>query len=278
MSTSESPDHNPIHRSRRPRQRRIAVLAGIVLIVVLLAWIQPLFVLDGCDVVGLAICHQIPERSFDIAGRPLPLCARCTGTFLGALLGFGMIFARRRTRCDDIPPIPVAAVLALFFVAWGADGLNSYLTLLGGNLPHLYEPLNILRVTTGMLVGIALSSLVYPVLSMTVWARTDDQRSIASFKELGILLLIAGLIIVAILSGWTPVRYLASILSTLGVLSMLLLVTTLVVVVVLRRENRATRWRDLWLPAALGLLGTAGIITLMVSLRSYLTNRFGAPF
>ena len=262
MSTPESTDHTSSHRVSRSRRGRVVVLAGIALIVVLLAWIQPHVVLDGCDVVGLAICHQIPARSFEIAGRPLPLCARCTGTFTGALLGFGMIFARRRTRCNDIPPIPVSAVLALFFVAWGLDGLNSYFTLLGDHFPHLYEPHNVLRLTTGMLLGIGLSSLVYPVLSMTLWARTEDQRSIENFKELGILLLIAGLIILAILSGWAPVRYLVSILSTLGVLAMLLLVNTLLALVVLRRENRASRWRDLRLPAALGLLGAAGIIRL----------------
>lgn len=31
-------------------------------------------------------CHQIPERSFFIAGRQFPLCARCTGIFTGILL------------------------------------------------------------------------------------------------------------------------------------------------------------------------------------------------
>jgi hypothetical protein len=113
---------------------------------------------------------------------------------------------------------------------------------------------------------------------MTLWTETKDQRSIENFKELGILLLIAGLLIAAILSGWAPVRYLASVLSTIGVLTMLLLVTTLMSVVVLRRENRATRWRDLWLPALIGLIATAGIIALMVSIRLYLVSKFGLTF
>jgi uncharacterized membrane protein len=277
-STSEPSEHIPVRRRPPMHRGRIVALAGVTLIVVFLAWIQPHAVLDGCDLVGLAICHQIPERSFEIAGRPLPLCARCTGTFLGALLGFSMIVARRRTRCRDIPPIPVSAVLVLSFVAWGVDGLNSYFTLLGGSLPHLYHPHNTLRLITGMGLGVALSSLVYPVLSMTLWIKTKDQRSIENFRELGVVWLIAGLIIVVILSGWGPALYLASVLSTLGVLAMLLLVNTLIAIVVLRRENRATRWSDLWLPAIFGSLGTASIIALMVSLRTYLINRFGMPF
>jgi uncharacterized membrane protein len=39
--------------------------------------------------VGSVICHQLPERSFFLAGSPLPVCARCTGLYLGGLCGIG---------------------------------------------------------------------------------------------------------------------------------------------------------------------------------------------
>jgi len=32
------------------------------------------------------LCHQLPERSFFIAGHPLAVCARCAGIYLGFLL------------------------------------------------------------------------------------------------------------------------------------------------------------------------------------------------
>ena len=38
------------------------------------------------------ICHQNPARSFSLTGIPLPVCARCTFTYLGWLGGL-MIFA-----------------------------------------------------------------------------------------------------------------------------------------------------------------------------------------
>lgn len=31
-------------------------------------------------------CHQLPERSFFIHGKQFPVCARCTGVFIGQLL------------------------------------------------------------------------------------------------------------------------------------------------------------------------------------------------
>jgi len=33
---------------------------------------------------GAVICHQIPERSFHLAGSQLPVCARCLGIYAGA--------------------------------------------------------------------------------------------------------------------------------------------------------------------------------------------------
>ena len=47
---------------------------------------------------GAIICHQIPERSFHLAGYQIPVCARCLGIYAGAaaaavvhLLG-GLVF------------------------------------------------------------------------------------------------------------------------------------------------------------------------------------------
>ena len=34
------------------------------------------------------VCHQLPERSFIWHGYPLPICVRCTGIYLGFVLGW----------------------------------------------------------------------------------------------------------------------------------------------------------------------------------------------
>ena len=263
--------------SRLPRFGRIMIVAVVAVVVVLLAWFQPAILLEAGDRVGYAICHQIPERSFYWAGRPLPLCARCTGTFLGVALGFGMIAWRRRVRCGKLPPFPVLLVMATFLVIWALDGLNSYLTLFE-HLPHLYEPRNLVRMATGMLNGLALSALVYPVFSLTVWAEPTGERSVENIRELAIMLALAGALVSLIWIGWFPLVYVLSLMSVLGALLLLLVVNTLIVVIALRRENRAHRWRELGLPAAIGVLITSAEIALMNALRAYLTSRLGLPF
>jgi uncharacterized membrane protein len=36
---------------------------------------------------GALVCHQRVERSFELAGYPMPVCARCTGIYLSGALG-----------------------------------------------------------------------------------------------------------------------------------------------------------------------------------------------
>jgi uncharacterized membrane protein len=37
--------------------------------------------------VGALVCHQRVERTFTIAGHPMPVCARCTGIYLSGAAG-----------------------------------------------------------------------------------------------------------------------------------------------------------------------------------------------
>lgn len=54
------------------------------------------------------VCHQIPERSFQLSVLPVAVCARCLGLYLGA--GVAAIGAFRRSR---IPALGVLTLAAL---------------------------------------------------------------------------------------------------------------------------------------------------------------------
>jgi uncharacterized membrane protein len=59
-----------------------------------------------------AVCHQIPERSFQTAGIPWPVCGRCAGLYVAAPFGawLGLRAARRR---NALRPWQLLAVSAL---------------------------------------------------------------------------------------------------------------------------------------------------------------------
>src|SRR5262245_13994744 len=45
--------------------------------------------------IGSLLCHQLPVRSFHVWGAQLPVCARCTGLYIGAA-GAAIVATRLR--------------------------------------------------------------------------------------------------------------------------------------------------------------------------------------
>lgn len=237
--------------------------AALALVTFVLA--TPDGLLTKLDLVGYAVCHRISSRSFIVAGRQLPLCARCTGTFGGALIGLvGQGVILRRRRAAQFPALSVIALLVGFVLLWAFDGLNSYMTLVNG--PRLYEPRNWLRLTTGALQGLAMSALVYPTFNLTLWRSPAEQRAIASLGELGVLMLMEMGWVGLVLTRHRLLLYPLALLSAAGVLTLLSIVNTMLVVLLAHRENTADTWRDAIGPLLIGFVVSVvqvGIIDLV---------------
>ena len=240
-----------------------AVLLPLTVAIFLLC--TPSGLLSKADMVGYAVCHQIESHSFTVAGHQLPLCARCTGTFLGALVGlFGQAVVLRRRRAGDFPPVLILAILVGFTLLWMADGLNSYLALIGG--PHLYEPRNALRLTTGALNGLTMSALIYPVFNISLWRHPADEPAFRSLSDLVVLLLMEAVLIGLVLSRRDFMLYPLAVLSAGGVLTLLTSVNTVIAVILIRYENSVGNWRQAILPVSIGLtlsliqVGLIGIV------------------
>jgi uncharacterized membrane protein len=72
------------------------------------------------------VCHQIPERSFFIAGHPFAVCSRCCGLYAGftlATVAYPLISSLKKT---DAPPrkwLFIAAAPLVIDYALGAFGI-----------------------------------------------------------------------------------------------------------------------------------------------------------
>lgn len=248
-----------------------------VVIVTLFVESAPHSVLGKADLVGFAVCHRIPERSFILAGRQLPLCARCTGTFLGALLGLAVMLVLGRRRASSLPPVPVLGLLLVFMGVWAFDGLNSYLGLYPG-APQLYQPQNWLRLATGFLEGLALMIFVLPLLNFSLWRDPKPEPVIRNLVEMLAILPLVGLLILVIQAEIDLLLYPLAIASSLGVVVLLTMIDTILAVVVLRREGAARSWRQLVVPVTAGLALAILQISALSLLRAYLTVKFGLTF
>lgn len=238
---------------RRPAWVWLRRVAAFVAVGIIAAFVlaPPRSILDKADAIGSATCHRISNRSFHLDGRQLPLCVRCTGTYLGVMAGLGTFWLRGRQRASGFPPVRVLAVLVGFWAVWGMDGLNSYLVLLGSL--HLYAPHHLLRVLTGCLNGLALSAVVWPVFNFTLWRRPDAQPVVQNLRELGGLVAVAWAAALVVYAEPDFLLYPVALVSALGSLLMLMLVNSILVLVVMHKEAIAVTWRDAVLPMTFGL-------------------------
>lgn len=264
-----------VHTPTRILPGLVAFLLILTVTVFLVA--TPEGVLRKTDMVGYAVCHQIESHSFILAGRQLPLCARCTGTFLGALLGLlGQAFVLRRRRAAAFPSSPILVILLVFTLSWMVDGANSYLALIGG--PNLYEPSNTLRLITGSLNGLTMSAFVYPIFNVSLWRAPVDEPAFRGPRDLAILLLMEGVLFMLILSGSGFLLYPVALLSVAGVLALLTSVNSVIATIVLRRDNLAETWWQALVPVAIGLVLSLIQIGVIDLIRYKLTGTlYGIP-
>lgn len=233
--------------------RVLPLVVGGLALLVFVSWAlnTPEGLLGKADAIGFAICHRIDSHSLHIGERALPLCARCTGIYLGALLGLVTMAALGRTRFGALPRRPVLLVLIGFVGIMGIDGINSYSTFFPG-LPHLYQPQNWLRLVTGTLNGLALAGLIYPIFNQTLWRDWKDQPVLRNFRDLGLLLVLAAIMIALVLSNNEIVLLLLAVLSVVGVLAMVVALNTTILLLAVRRENRVESWTGAIVPVLAG--------------------------
>ncbi len=249
-----------------PRKDRLwIILAGLTFLAVLIAWLRftPAGFWGKMRALGYAVCHQLEERSFCIHGLCSPLCARCTGMYLGAILSLG--YQSFQGRKAKFPPVWVIVVLVLLFGWFGMDGLNSLLHFFPSFL-GIYEPSNLLRLITGMGVGLGIGTLLFVLFNRTAWSDWVDESPYKKWYAFPLLLTLAALLILIIQTNHPVVIYPLMIISGLGVFLVLSSVYTVVALMILGRENSQLHWRELVLPILMGMT----IALLQVLLTSWL--------
>jgi hypothetical protein len=116
--------------------------------------------------VGALVCHQLPARSFQLWGRQLPVCARCTGIYIGAALaaiawlaGVRWLSKQPRSRLDSARGATRAA-------AW-ASVLNVATLVVEWTTGVV--PSNGVRAAAGLTLGAAIAAAV-----LTQGERSDE--------------------------------------------------------------------------------------------------------
>ncbi len=215
--------------ARRQRRRGEQCLRWAVawwLVVLVLFFLLPL---PGGREVGLAervwaaahgVCAQKEGHMLFLGGHVLPLCARDSGIYLGALLAVLYLLAIGRGWAGGRPP------RWFWRVVWGSIGFfavdvaNSVADdwFFGG----VYRPHNLLRLTSGLLMGLVTGVLLLWALHLS-FARRRPERPIVD-RPAGFLglLLVEALGGLALWSGWGWLYLPMTVLTLGGMVGMLL--------------------------------------------------------
>jgi uncharacterized membrane protein len=148
---------------------RRVILAGLLTIVV--GWNAALVAAPVVDaprfaavtyLAGSLICHQQPERSFHLNGAQYPVCARCLGLYLGAVLG--VIGWAALAGLRDVPHPRATALLAgnrvRRVLLWMAVPSLATLVLAWSGV---WDPNNLLRAVVALPLGAAIAATVAAV-------------------------------------------------------------------------------------------------------------------
>jgi uncharacterized membrane protein len=224
------------------RQRWLPAVVLLVLTILAMsappAWLAPL------DTFGNAVCHRIAERSFFAAGQQLPVCARDTGMFMGALLGLvflGIVLPDRR---GLYPAQPFFALFVALFAFWAVDGFNSYMLLLRREV-FIYPPNNTLRLITGALMGISLSAFVAALFNQAVWRNPVDRASVDRWPVFAGLLGVAAILVLVVVLRTDAMYGALALLSALGILALLTVVNSVLLMIIRKTHSTFDTWRQL---------------------------------
>ena len=144
---------------RRPL-RVWASTATLVLALLALIFVAPLALAHDHELAGQAIyqafssvCHQIPGRSFYLAGHPLAVCARCTGLYVGLAAGVLLFPLVRPLRSAETPT-------RLWLLAAAAPTVIDFSLGLFG----IWQNTHLSRFVTGALLGAVAAFFIVPGL------------------------------------------------------------------------------------------------------------------
>lgn len=215
--------------------------------------------------VGSSLCHQIPSHSPILNGVQFPLCMRCTGLYLGSLIGLAYaLFAGKKA---GIPQKPYLMLMLGIFVIWGGDGINSLISDFLKR-PFLYQTTNLTRSITGYGMGLVMATALATLFNITVWEDRDETPILRFPLQVGMYMLLSVAINLLTIINNNYLFRLAAYLAVFTAMAIITLLYSVFWIILLKKENTFSSLQGLWMFLAAGFTTCMLQITLLITLRN----------
>lgn len=166
--------------------------------------------LEWLYLLGFSICHQLEERTISMGVLPLFVCARCSGIYIGYLIGLIFLLVWGNRRASLLPPKLMTIVTILFIVFLAFDGLSSY--------ANLRQTTNEIRLLSGLLCGIAIAVFLLAASNYVLFHKEKEEPILKSWWKF-LALAVLGLDVFFIILTRSASLFLpVSIFAALGVI------------------------------------------------------------
>jgi uncharacterized membrane protein len=250
--------------------KKIITSGLIILIAVIITanWIlhTPHGFYEKAFAVGSSVCHQIPSHSFSNSDTQFPLCARCSGLYLGSFIGLAYFFTQGKRKA--VPKKGFLLLLLFLFLAWAGDGVNSFISAFM-NRNIIYETNNITRLVTGFGMGFVMATALITLFNLTVWKDGIDKPVLTDIRQVAGYTLLSAITGWVLLSSWAIFFYAFAYISIVTVMIIITLLYTIFWIIMLRKENSFTAWKSIGLFLIAGFATAILQVTLLNMLRQW---------
>jgi len=201
------------------------------------------------EYIGSLVCHQAPDRTIQMGGKFLPLCSRCTGIYLGFLLGILYQFILWKTKVRELPCQKISIVSVSLLGLLIIDSLGSYF--------KLWSLSNSQRLVLGLLGGSSISLFLFPAFNYSLFVKPKEDKGMKLLVEYLGLLFLLELAILFTLFGNFIIYNIIAFASILGILVLYLMINTTIAGMTINWQNRRnTVWRNVFSLAGITLILT----------------------
>jgi len=171
---------------------------------------------------GTAVCHQMLERTFHFHEHPLPVCARCTGTYTGFMCSLLYWMAVNKKMKGGTPPNYALITAVIFIGTLIFDGGTSYL--------HIRETTNKIRLATGLMAGSGAAMLIIPCIFELLFKYSSRDVFVKNYFHFIFWIVTIILIFFIINTGVYPLYYILTFVIVGGIISMVSMVNAVLLI------------------------------------------------
>jgi len=250
-------------------KKRGLITILIIAVTIALSWQFLTSTPSGCYSkifsVGSSLCHQIPSHSFIVGNQQFPICARCSGLYLGSLIG--LLYAFRSGRKSGIPKKGYLIMLGFFFVIWGFDGVNSGVSEFLDR-PFLYQTTNTTRLLTGYGMGLLMATSLSTLFNMAVWNQKEETPILNKPIQVVLYFLLCGITSLPFIFNNDILFTISAYFTIATAIIIISLLYSVFWIILLKKEGQFSTWKDVSIFLIAGFSSALLQIILLNTLRN----------